>query len=98
MNRPRPHYSWGDGGNGWRLRHFFNNDMLRINRARRPHFIVGGYFPHQYVTYLQPIPPEVITYLPPVPPGYAMGYYDGYTVVYDPATYLIVSVLDLFRY
>ena len=94
----RPHYNFGDGGNGFRLRRYFNSDMARINRARRPHFLAGGYFPHQYVTYLQPIPPDVLGYLPPIPPGYAIGYYDGYTVVYDPTTYLIASVLDLFRY
>jgi hypothetical protein len=94
----RPHYNFGDGGNGFRLRRYFNSDMARINRARRPHFLAGGYFPRQYVTYLQPIPPDVLGYLPPVPPGYAIGYYDGYTVVYDPTTYLIASVLDLFRY
>jgi hypothetical protein len=50
------------------------------------------------VTLIRPIPPDVYGYLPPPPPGYAMGYYDGYTVVYDPATMLIASVLDLFRY
>ena len=94
----RPSYSFGDGGNGWRLRHYFNGDMARINRNRRPHFFVGSYFPRQYVTLIQPIPPDVYGYLPPPPPGYAMGYYDGYTVVYDPATLLIASVLDLFRY
>ena len=94
----RPHYNFGDGGNGFRLRRYFNSDMARINRNRRHHFLVGGYFPQQYVTYLQPVPPDVLGYLPPVPPGYAMGYYDGYTVVYDPTTYIIASVLDLFRY
>jgi hypothetical protein len=72
--------------------------MARINRGRRPHFLVGGYFPRQYVTYLQPIPPDIIGYLPPVPPGYAIGYYDGYTVVYDPTTFFILNMLDLFRY
>ena len=72
--------------------------MAGINRGRRPHFYPGGYFPRQYVTMIQPIPPDIITYLPPVPPGYAIGYYDGYTVVYDPTTFLIASVLDLFRY
>ena len=72
--------------------------MGRLNRARRHHFLAGGYFPRQYVTYLQPIPPDLLGYLPPVPPGYAIGYYDGYTVVYDPTTFFIASVLDLFRY
>ena len=94
----RPQYSFGDGGNGFRLRRYFNADMGRLNRNRRHRFLVGGYFPRQYVTYLQPIPPDIMGYLPPVPPGYALGYYDGYTVVYDPTTYLIASVLDLFRY
>ena len=96
--RPRPHYTFGDGGNGWRLRHYFNNDMARLNRRRRRVFLAGGYFPHQYLGAIQPIPPDIISYLPPVPPGYAVGYYDGYAMVYDPTTYLIASVLDLFRY
>ena len=98
VSRPRPHYSFGDGGNGWRLRRYFNSDMGRINRARRHRFLAGGYFPRQYVTYIQPIPPDIMGYLPAAPPGYALGYYDGYAVAYDPATYLIASVLDLFNY
>ena len=39
----------------------------------------------------------MIGYLPPIPPGYAVGYYNGYCVVYDPASFYILSVLNLLQ-
>ncbi len=72
--------------------------MARINRSRRYHFVIGGYFPRTYLGLFQPVPPDILMYLPPVPPGYAIGYYQGYTVVYDPVTLQIISVLDLYQY
>jgi len=39
-----------------------------------------------------------MVYLPPMPPGYALGYYDGYCLLYDQRTLRIVSVIDLYRY
>jgi hypothetical protein len=72
--------------------------MGRINWRYRQHLFVGGYFPHVYLAYIRPLPPELIGYLPPVPPGYAMGYYQGYCLIYDPNTLMIISVIDLYRY
>jgi hypothetical protein len=69
--------------------------MRAINRARRPVFTVGGYYPYADIGYLQPVPPNVYGYLAPPPPGYQMGYYDGYVVVYDPITYFIANLIDL---
>lgn len=66
-----------------------------INRARRPRFAVGGYFPGAYLPYFTPVPASLYGYLPPVPPGYALGYYQGYVVVYDPATFYILNLIDL---
>jgi hypothetical protein len=45
-----------------------------------------------------PIPPSLIAYLPPIPAGYQIGYYDGYAIVYDPYTGMILSIIDLFNY
>jgi hypothetical protein len=72
-------------------------NLAGINRARRPHFAIGGFFPYSYISYLTPLPPNVYGYLPPPPPGYQMGYYDGYVVVYDPVTYLMLNVIDLLQ-
>jgi hypothetical protein len=60
-------------------------------------FTIGGYFPYTYITYLSPLPPALYGQIPPPPPGYQVGYYDGYVVVYDPATYFIASVIDLLQ-
>jgi len=84
---------------------FRNNDIVRlrqryqsrfgcINRARGPHFVIGGYIPLGYRRYFQPVPPDLLRYLPP-PPGYRIGYYGGYCVVYDPVTFAILSFVDL---
>ena len=66
--------------------------------TRRHYFFAGEYFPFLYLPYMQPIPPQILEYLPPVPSGYDIGYYDGYGLVYDPNTLMIISVIDLYRY
>ncbi len=38
---------------------------------------------------------QVIVTLPPVPYGYQRGYYDGYAVVVDPRTRIIVDAVDI---
>lgn len=80
-----------------RLRQYYRGNLGRINRNRRAYFAPGGYIPAYYRGYFQPIPPDMMGYLQPTPPGYAMGYYNGYCVVYNPATYLIASVLNLLQ-
>ncbi len=80
-----------------RLRRYYAARIRAINRANRPRFAVGGYYPYADITYLQPVPPDVYGYLPPPPPGYQMGYYDGYVVVYDPITYFIANLVDLLQ-
>lgn len=73
------------------------NQLRAINRANRPVFRVGGYFPYAYIGYLSPLPQGLYGELPPPPPGYQMGYYDGYVVVYDPVTFYIAAVIDLMQ-
>ena len=80
-----------------RLHSYYMDQMRAINRANRPVFRVGGYFPYDDIGYLSPLPPDLYGALPPPPYGYQMGYYDGYVVVYDPMTYFIASVIDLLQ-
>ncbi|MGH9586746.1 MAG: hypothetical protein ACRD3F_07310 [Acidobacteriaceae bacterium] len=80
-----------------RLHSYYMSRMRAINRANRPVFRVGGYFPYVDIEYLSPLPPDLYGTLPPPPPGYQMGYYDGYVIVFDPVTGYIVSVIDLLQ-
>jgi hypothetical protein len=52
--------------------------------------------PVQVRTEIQPVPVDVVSYLPPVPEGYMVGFVDGYCVVYNPNTFIVIDVLDLF--
>lgn len=90
----RPSYSFRPNDRAY-LHRYYLSRLGAINRANRPRFIIGGFFPYAYIPYLSPLPPEVYGYLPPPPPGYSMGYYDGYVVIYDPVTYFIANVIDL---
>lgn len=92
----RPVYNWRPNDRAY-LHRYYLSRLARINRARRPRIIIGGYFPYADITYLSPLPPDLYGYLPPPPPGCQMGYYDGYVVVYDPVTYFIVNVIDLLQ-
>jgi hypothetical protein len=89
----RPSYRFGNS-RSYLLRYYARN-LGYINRANRPHFAVGGFFPFAFIPFLTPVPVAIYGQVPPPPPGYAMGYYDGYVVVYDPATYFIADVVDL---
>jgi hypothetical protein len=90
----RPSYGWRPNDRAW-LHRYYARSLISINLGNRPRFTIGGFFPFAYIPYLTPAPPAVYSYLPPPPPGYQMGYYDGYVVVYDPATYFIANVIDL---
>jgi hypothetical protein len=68
----------------------------RVNRWHRHQLFVGGYCPRIFLREIQPIPPGLMFHLPPVPPGYAVGYYDGYCLLYDPYSLRIVSLIDLY--
>ena len=90
----RPVYNFRPNDRSY-LRRYYLRNLGYINRANRPRFLVGGFFPFAYISYLTPLPPQLYGYLPPPPPGYAMGYYDGYVVIYDPVSYYIANVVDL---
>jgi hypothetical protein len=92
----RPSYQFRSQDTG-RLRQHYQGGFGRIDRSHRPQFARGGYVSRTYWGDFQPVPSSLLVYLPAVPAGYAIGYYDGYVVVYDPTTYLIVAVLDILQ-
>lgn len=54
-----------------------------------------GSLPPGWEKRFQPMPIIVVQQLPPVPVYYERGYLDGYAVVYDRRTRVIVDVVDL---
>ncbi|NKF20741.1 hypothetical protein [Solimonas marina] len=74
------------------------HDTRVVYRDSHPAFYRGHTIPASYRREIRPVPTQYRAYVPAVPRGYAVGYYQGYTVVYDPATYLIASVVNLLAY
>ena len=54
-----------------------------------------GQLPPGWQKRIRPFPPAVIQRLPPPPPYCDRGYVDGYAVVYDRRTRVIVDVIDI---
>ena len=52
--------------------------------------------PVEVQTRIEPVPVDIVGYLGPAPEGFQYGYVDGYVLVYDPATFFVVDVIDLF--
>ena len=80
-----------------RLDSYYANRLTHIDRARRARVVIGGFFPYVDIPYLKPLPPHIESALPQPPHGYAMGYFDGYVLVYDRATYYIANAIDLLQ-
>ncbi|MGH8443933.1 MAG: hypothetical protein ACREVL_01645 [Solimonas sp.] len=77
------------------LQQHYRRSIGSVDRGHRPQFEAGREIPRAYRGYFTPAPDSLRRRLPPPPDGYTIGYYQGYTVVYDPATFVILSVLDL---
>lgn len=54
-----------------------------------------GQLPPGWQKRMRPFPPVLIERLPPPPPYCDRGYVDGYAVVYDRRTRVIVDVIDI---
>lgn len=54
-----------------------------------------GKLPPGWQKKLQPFPPELVRVLPPPPPNCDRGYIDGFAVVYDRRTRIIIDMLDI---
>jgi len=69
-----------------------------VDRNHRPRLGPGERLQGNWQSYMAPVPRSLIAYLPPVPPGYQVGYYDGYCIVYNPYTGVILNIIDLLNY
>jgi Ni/Co efflux regulator RcnB len=90
----RGHYEFRDQDRA-QLQAHYKKSIGHVDRNHRPHFEPGKPIPAAYRGGITPAPVSVRRRLPPPPDGYTVGYYQGYTVVYDPATQIVLSVLDL---
>jgi len=59
-------------------------------------FYRTGQLPPGWQKKMQPFPYEIERRLPPIPDGCARGYMDGYAVVYEPRTRVIVDIHAVF--
>lgn len=80
-----------------RLQRYYQGSFRTVRVDRRPHFSAGQSIPRAYRPHIAAMPVQIQRQLPPPPRGYRLGYYQGYSVVYDPVTFTILSVLDLLR-
>ena len=55
-----------------------------------------GHLPPGWEKKMQPLPVVVEQRLVPVPAGYSRGFIDGYAVVYNPRTQIIVDITAVF--
>lgn len=78
-----------------RLEKHYKSILGHVDRSHRPHFEAGQKLPPQYRGVITRAPENLRRRLPPPPAGYQIGYYQGYTLVYDPTTLAILSVIDL---
>ncbi len=77
------------------VRNHYQRVLGKVDRRNRPQFVQGAVVPGQYRQALTRAPQSLLRRLPAPPAGYAIGYYQGYTLVYNPTTFVILSVLDL---
>ncbi|MCB5185856.1 hypothetical protein LG201_11645 [Methylobacillus gramineus] len=90
------HYHFRDDDR-YRLRHQYDRSLRMVNRDHRPYFQAGYAVLPAYRPYITPVPVQVLHRLPPPPPGYVIGYYQGYNVVYDPVSFVVLTTIDLLR-
>ena len=87
------------GGNYFRqedtvyLRQYYG--PVNLPPGLRKKYYRSGKLPPGWEKRFRPLPPVVIQRLPPPPPYCERGYLDGYAVVYDRRTRIIVDVLDI---
>jgi len=85
---------------------YFRDEHLRVIRAyyrerKLPPGLAKKYYrtgqlPPGWQKKIQPFPYQVERSLPPVPAGYARGYVDGYAVVYQPRTQVVIDFHAVF--
>ena len=107
----KKHGHGGDGkghhehGGGHRDSYFRQEDSVYLRQyyggpvdlppGLRKKYYRTGTLPPGWSKRMRPFPPVLIQRLPPPPPYCDRGYVDGYAVVYDRRTRVILDVLDL---
>jgi hypothetical protein len=90
----------GHGGNYFRqedavyLRQYYGGPVNLPPGLRKKYYRTGR-LPPGWEKRFRPFPPAMIQRLPPPPPYCERGYVDGYAVVYDRRTRVILDVLDI---
>jgi hypothetical protein len=77
------------------VRQHFSTEIAHVDRSHRVSFSIGVVVPQTYVASIEPVPAELLVGVAPPPAGYVTGYYDGYMLVYDPQSYVVIDVVDL---
>lgn len=77
------------------VRQHFSTEIAHVDRSHRVSFSIGVAVPQTYVASIEPVPAELLVGIAPPPAGYVVGYYDGYMLVYDPQSYVVIDVVDL---
>lgn len=78
-----------------RLQKHYAKILPNVDREHRPRFNAGAPVPEGYRGHFTAPPANLVRHLPPPPEGCQYGYYQGYVVTYNPATFVIASVIDL---
>jgi len=73
----------------------YYNGPRNLPPGLRKKYVRTGALPPGWQSRFQPMPAIVIQQLPPIPPLYQRGYLDGYAVVVDPRTRIIVDAVDI---
>lgn len=76
------------------IRDYYHQRDLPPGLAKK--YYRTGQLPPGWDRRVQPFPAEVERSLPPAPAGYARGYVDGYAVVYQPQTHLVIDFHAVF--
>jgi Ni/Co efflux regulator RcnB len=77
------------------LQSHYRSEHIQVDTAHRWAWHRGENFPVGWHDHIRPLPQVDISLLPPPPPGYVFGYYDGWAVVYDPSTGVILDAVDV---
>jgi Ni/Co efflux regulator RcnB len=55
----------------------------------------GASLPSGWQGQIEPLPQEDIALLAAAPPGYEFGYYDGWAIIYDPNTGIVLDAVSV---
>jgi Ni/Co efflux regulator RcnB len=73
--------------------HYRTGHQQHAANAHRWAWHRGQNLPSGWQGQVEPLPQEDITLLAPPPPGYEFGYYNGWAIVYDPNTGMILDAV-----